>query len=397
MRFVFTALALLGGTALEAGSPWTAFWAGPGILLASLMIAWGAEAAQFFLAQGIALAVLALLQTLPEFAVEAVLAWHRETPYLFANLTGALMLLTGLGWPMIYLSAATAYRREHRKPMRAIQLEEEQAVQVFALLAGLGYQVLIWWKGSLNLFDGVVLISIYGGYLWIMRRLPPEEPETVDEIGSVPRAIVLSPKPKRIGAILVLFLVGGAAVFLVAEPFLAGLFGLSMLLGISRFQFIQWIAPLISEAPEGVSAFYWARDPNRASIALMNMVSSNINQWTLLAALLPMVLSVSAKHVSAIPLDATQSRDLLLTLAQSLLGSLFLVNMELAWYEAAGLFVLFVTTLTDVKGALHIYVTWAYFAWAGVEVVRLLTGNRKAAALRHFRKILLPASHAGSR
>ena len=130
-----------------------------------------------------------------------------------------------------------------------------------------------------------------------------------------------------------------------ADPFLAGLFGLSALLGISQFQFIQWIAPLVSEAPEGISAFYWARDPKRASIALMNLVSSNINQWTLLAALLPMVLSVSMGHVAAIPLDATQSRDLLLTLAQSLLGALFLVNMELAWWEALGLFVLFLVQL----------------------------------------------------
>src|SRR5882757_9028145 len=118
MRFLFIAAALVNETALQAGSPWAVLWAGPGILFASLMIAWGAEAAQFFIAQGIALAVLALLQTLPEFAVEAVLAWHREVPYLFANLTGALMLLTGLGWPMIYFAAATAYRREHKRPMR---------------------------------------------------------------------------------------------------------------------------------------------------------------------------------------------------------------------------------------------------------------------------------------
>src|ERR1700680_151308 len=122
MRLFFTAFALVGETSLRAGSPWAVLWAGPGILFASLMIAWGAEASQFFLAQGIALAVLALLQTLPEFAVEAVLAWNREIPYLLANLTGALKLLTGLGWPLIYLAAATAYRREQRKPMLRIVL-----------------------------------------------------------------------------------------------------------------------------------------------------------------------------------------------------------------------------------------------------------------------------------
>src|ERR1700733_7960437 len=148
MKFLLAALALSGETPLHPGSPWAGLGAAPGILVASLMIAWGAEATQFFLAQGIALAVLALLQTLPEFAVEAVLAWHRQVPYLFANLTGALMLLTGLGWPMIYFSAATAYRRQHKRPMRRVLLAEEQAVQILALLVGIAYQTIVWWKRS---------------------------------------------------------------------------------------------------------------------------------------------------------------------------------------------------------------------------------------------------------
>ena len=121
----------------------------------------------------------------------------------------------------------------------------------------------------------------------------------------------------------------------------------------------------------------------------MNLVSSNINQWTLLAALLPMVLSVSMHHIAAIPLDATQSRDLLLALAQSLLGALFLINMELAWWEAVGLFVLFGVRSDAITSAR--VVTWIYFAWCGVEALRLIGGNRKAAALRHFRVILFPS------
>jgi len=386
MRFLSSLVALLSETALQAGSPFAILWAGPGILVASLMIAWGAEATQFFLAQGIALAVLALLQTLPEFAVEAVLAWHREVSYLFANLTGALMLLTGLGWPMIYFSAATAHRRAHKQPMRRVQLADEQAVQIVSLLAAIAYQSVIWWKGSLNIYDGVVLLAIYVAYLWTMRRLPPEEAENIDEVGGIPRAIIQASKPIRIAAILGLFVVGGAAVFLIADPFLRGLFGLSTLLGISSFRFIQWIAPLVSEAPEGISAFYWARAPERASIALMNLVSSNINQWTLLAAMLPVVLSVSVGHIAAIPLDTMQSRDLLLTLSQSLLGAMFLINMELAWWEAVGLFVLFIVQLGF--SSLHVYIAWIDFAWCAVEVARVIAGNRKAVAFHHFRRIL---------
>ena len=83
-------------------------------MAASLLITWGAEAAQFFVAQGFALAMLAWMQTLPEFAVEAVLAWKQQTGLLLANLTGALRLLTGLAWPMIYLTAAVVHRRRTR-------------------------------------------------------------------------------------------------------------------------------------------------------------------------------------------------------------------------------------------------------------------------------------------
>src|ERR1700722_12962442 len=98
-------------------------WPAPLLLLASLMIAWGAESAQFFMAQGFALVILAWMQTLPEFAVEAVLAWHGHSDLLVANLTGAIRLLIGVGWPMIYAAAALSYRRKYGRPIRKIRLE----------------------------------------------------------------------------------------------------------------------------------------------------------------------------------------------------------------------------------------------------------------------------------
>ena len=101
---------------------------------------------------------------------------------------------------------------------------------------------------------------------------------------------------------------------------------------------MQWVAPFVSEFPEKVSAFYWARTVHRAPMALMNMVSSNINQWTLLAAMLPIVYSISRGSASSILFDDQQKLELLMTLGQSLVGMLFLVNMRLAWWEAASLF-----------------------------------------------------------
>src|SRR6266853_31333 len=60
---------------ITKSSPLAAIWTFPSILLSAFLVAWGAEAAQFLMSQGLALAILAWLQTLPEFAVEAVIAW----------------------------------------------------------------------------------------------------------------------------------------------------------------------------------------------------------------------------------------------------------------------------------------------------------------------------------
>src|SRR2546422_9707839 len=79
-----------------------AIWTFPSILGSAFVVAWGAEAAQFYVSQGLALALLAWIQVLPEFAGEAVIAWHRDIPLMTANFTGALRLLTGLGLPTLW-------------------------------------------------------------------------------------------------------------------------------------------------------------------------------------------------------------------------------------------------------------------------------------------------------
>ncbi|MDQ6662768.1 MAG: hypothetical protein M3Z23_00035 [Acidobacteriota bacterium] len=383
-------LLLITASPIHPGSANSVFWIAPALLLASMMIAWGAESAQFFMAQGFALAILALLQTLPEFAVEAVLAWHQQTQYLLANLTGALRLLIGLGWPMIYCTAAIAHRRRHGKPLNGIHLAPDQSVQIVGVVVCIAYIFVIWLKASLNIFDAGVLIAIYVTYLIVLRRIPAEEAEHIEDLGVIPRSVVLARKPMRIVSIGTLFVAGGALIFFLAEPFLASLFALSSLLGVSDFVFIQWVAPFVSEFPEQVSAFYWARSIERAPMALMNMVSSNINQWTLLTAMLPIVFSISRGTPSAIYFDSQQGQELLMTLGQSLVAALILVNMELAWWEAVGLFFLwalqfgFSISPVAVVTGVHWYITIAYLVWAGIEVARLALGFRKPLAFQQF-------------
>lgn len=380
-------------------SPWTALWATPAILIAAMLIAWAAESAQFFVAQGFALAILAWLQTLPEFAVEFVLAWKQQVELLMANLTGALRLLTGLAWPGIYFIAATFHRRRHGQPLRRIRLEDEHCVEVVGLLAPIIYMFWVWAKGSLDLVDAAVLIALYIAYLWVLRKMPPQEAEKAEELDRIPRAIVTA-RPRLRNALIVGFFAGGGLlIYFSAEPFLASLLAIATLVGVPYFVFVQWVAPFISEFPEKVSAFYWAHTVERASMGLMNMVSSNINQWTLLAAMLPIVYSISRGEPSAIPFDERQSLELLMTLGQSLIGMFFLINMELAWWEAAALFALWFTQFVFspfppsetgigyIAGHIHSWVTQAYLAWSAVALLRMFMGKRKPHAFRLFARM----------
>jgi cation:H+ antiporter len=381
---------------IKALTPYALFWTAPAILLAAMLIAWAAESAQFFIAQGFALAILAWLQTLPEFAVEAVLAWKQQTHLLVANLTGALRLLTGLGWPMIYFTAAMFHRAKRKRAMKQIVLADEHAVEVVALLVSMAWATVVWAKGTLSLFDAGVLIAIYLAYLAVLRRMPPQEVESIEDLELIPRSIVTARRGVRVTVIVLLFVAGGTLIYFMAEPFLASLLAVSAVVGVPSFVFVQWVAPFVSEFPEKVSAFYWARTIDKASMALMNMVSSNINQWTLLTAMLPIVFSVSRGELSTIVFDPQQELEILMTLGQSLVGVMFLVNMKLDWWEAGALFVLWGIQFAlspvppgagfwgTLAGHIHWYVTVAYLLWAAVELVRIVLGKRKPLAFQLF-------------
>jgi cation:H+ antiporter len=368
-------------------SPWAALWTAPCILLASVMITWGAEAAQFFVAQGFALAILAWMQTLPEFAVEAVLAWHRQTTYLLANLTGALRLLTGLAWPLIYLTAAIVHRRETGKPLGKIRLDVQHSVEVAALIPPLLYAFVIWWKGNLHFYDACVLVAFYLAYLVLLTKLPPQEKEEIDALGKVPRTIVKARKRGRNLAIFGCFAVGGTLIYFTAEPFLGSIMAVADAVGIPTFIVIQWFAPVISEFPELASTFYFARQSEKAPVAIMNITSSNINQWTLLIAMLPVVFSLSQGAIGGFAFDPEQKSELLLTIAQSLVGLFFLLNMEFAWWEAFAMFFLFATqfVLPVFFGpGVRVWITYAFFIWSAVELIRIVLQRRVPVALADF-------------
>jgi len=361
-------------------SPWSALWTFPSIMASAFVIAWGAEAAQFLISQGLALAILAWLQTLPEFAVEAVIAWNAgkdptQTHLAIANFTGSLRLLVGLGWPMIYfVAAAFGWKRQRR--FVTLHLEREHSVEVFGLLLPILYFMFIWWKGSLALWDAFPLAAFYFLYLFVLWKIPPQEEteESLEDLGTVPRKILSLEPRMRNAAIWACFITGGVILYLSAHPFLNSMLAIANTMGISTFVFVQWVAPFLSEFPEKISAFYWARKVNTASVALMNMVSSNINQWSILSAMIPILFVISAGEIRPLEFDEMQRHEILLTILQSFLGFLLLLNLELVMYEALILFTFWIVQFFF--PSIREQMIWVYTAWCAFEIVKLLLARK---------------------
>ncbi len=384
----------LNATPPEAisASPLSALWTFPAMIFSAFLVAWGAEAAEFLVSQGLALAVLALVQTFPEFAVEAVIAWKAgKDPSMvhlaIANFTGSLRLLTGLGWPMIYGVAAFYSVRKRNRRLGSIRLHDQHSVEVLGLLPPLLYFVVVWAKGNLSLLDSAILAATYVAYLWILLKLPPraDTVEEDEEVPAVSRWALSYSGAKRWAAVGALFFGGGAIIFFVAEPFLNSMLALAVSLGMQQFVFIQWVAPFLSEFPEKTSAFAWARRITRAPVALMNMVSSNINQWGILSGMLAVIYCWSHGSTEPLPFDAFQRQEILLTVLQAFLGWIFLASMDLEAYEAAGLFTLWLVQF--LVPSLRHPMLYVYGAWIAIELGLVVAGKKKLEAFPAFARV----------
>jgi len=368
----------------------SSLWSFPAILLSAFLVAWGAEAAQFLVSRGMALAILAWLQTLPEFAVEAVIAWHRDVPLMTANFTGSLRLLTGLGWPMIFFVAFFFAKAKGERRGMTLHLEPENSVEIVGLLPGVLYFWVIYLKGTLTLIDSAVLLVLYFGYLWTLNRLPPRDLEEVGDVPRISRWVLERGTAGRGWGTFGLFFLGGVLLWVTAHPFLESMLALASMWGVSSFVFVQWVSPFLSEFPEKLSAFNWARQVTKAPMALANLLSSNINQWTVLVAMIPMVYCASLGHVATIVFDAHQRSEILLTMAQSFLGFVLLADLKFSMLEALGLFVLWLAQFCVPEWREAI--TLIYWAWALVELVRAVIDRRRVIAIRHFFLLIRGAS-----
>ena len=103
---------------------------------------------------------------------------------------------------------------------------------------------------------------------------------------------------------------------------------------------MKWLAPLASEAPELLIAgmYAWRRNP---TAGLGTLVSSKVNQWTLLVGSLPIVFAFASGTLHGLPIASLQRQELFLTAAQSLFAVALLLSLSLSVREAIALLVLF--------------------------------------------------------
>lgn len=333
---------------------------GSAVVATAFLLAWAAETAQLDISGSLAIAVLAVIAVLPEYAVDLYFAFSAghdpgRAQFAAANMTGSNRLLIGIGWPLVAIVAFAAWRRRgrgvHGRPsMASVRLEPHRRVEVVFLAAASAWAFVIVATGRISWWSSVVLLGLFGLYVWRLSRVPGSEPELV----GVPAALAgLSPGRRR-AAVIGLFAIAAVIVLGAAEPFADGLVASGDRLGIDRFVLVQWVAPLASEAPELIVAalFAWRL---RGGDALGTLLSSKVNQWTLLVGSIPLAFLAGGGGAS-FALDARQSEEFLLTATQALLALAVVLDLSFRRLEAVALLVLFLVQLpfpqTDVRLAL---------------------------------------------
>ena len=284
-----------GGPHLDIPSGAESAIFGLSILAAATLLIWASEVAEQLVSASLALAVLAIIAVLPEYAVDLFFAWTapdnpENAQFALANMTGANRLLIGFAWPAVFL---LFWLRERK---RTLAVGNQNALGLVFLGVATIYSFSIPLRSGLSLIDSAVLISLFVVYLILSSRSPPREAELVgpsQTIGSLPLKL-------RWGVIIGLFAFAAATVFAAAEPFAEGLVDSGKALGVEEFLLVQWLAPLASEAPEFLLAAMLALR-GRAAAGMTLLISSKVNQWTLLVGSLPIAYSISGTTLSPLP------------------------------------------------------------------------------------------------
>ncbi|MFB6116888.1 sodium/calcium exchanger protein [Halosegnis sp.] len=348
----------LGGLVEGYGEGTTVLLAGLAVLGASFLLAWGAETAEKDVPRAFAIAVLAVLAVAPEYAVDALYAFNAGqfagTPrgaeaanLAVANMTGANRILIGLGWSGIALF--TIFRAgsdddaavEKRPGFLAsrVNLDPDISTEIAFLFLATMWAFLVPLGGGIDALDMFVLVGLYILYILIILK---GDVEAGEEHVGVPAYFQKKRRGVRVPIVLALFAYSGLMIFWAVEPFAHGLEVLGQDFGIPAFFMIQWIAPLASESPELIVVAYLVNKA-RSTAGFNALISSKLNQWTLLIGTLVVVYSIALGRYGTLPFDQKQAAEIWITAAQSFFAIAVLVNFNISIREALVLLVLFST------------------------------------------------------
>jgi cation:H+ antiporter len=390
----------------ELAAPLAAVVFGIAIIGAACMLSWAAEAAQVDISAGLALALLALLAVLPEYAVDFVFTFQAGQIYeqqgtcvpqsgatnacslALANMTGANRVLVGVGWPLVVLIASLAALRARRRgghdspsthPGR-VALAPKMSSEVLFLGIATLYSLTLPLRHTLTLVDAAVLVAIFVGYAWRLSQAPAEKPD----LAGVARWAGDKPRGSRRGWVSVMFGLAGLIILGTAEHFAAGLVATGRQFDVDQFVLVQWVAPLASESPELLVACLYAWRL-KASHSLGALLSSKVNQWTLLVGTIPLVFALAATTGDGLPLDTQQRLELLLTAAQSVFAVSILVDLGLTMWGATTLLVLFavqfLASVTLSSAANHTVIILLSAVYVVLAAGQLLRKRRETARL----------------
>jgi cation:H+ antiporter len=340
------------GTMLE-----TALY-GLAIVAAAFLLSWTAEALQVDVSQGLALAIIALIAVLPEYAVDLTFAWKagkdpQFTPYAIANMTGANRILIGGAWPLVFGLFWLKTRR------RVLELKRGHAIEVLTLTLATAYAFTFLLKREIGLIDTAVLGALFLAYITLIAKAPTEEPHLLGPA----HTIGTLPQQARYLAIGGLFVFAALAIFAAADPFAEGLIETGTHAGIDEFLLVQLVAPFASEAPEFLIAGLLAFRGNPGA-GLGALISSKVNQWTLLVGALPVAYTLSSGSLVGLPLDERQWEEVFLTAAQSVFAVVLIARLNFSWWGAALLFVLFAIQFAIPTTPVRLTIAWLYLALA---------------------------------
>ena len=341
-HLLFAVTCALGGLTVHLASPFlpvplAMVGLGIGLIGAGFMLAWAADAGEAVFSGGVVLAVVALVAILPEFVIEVRFAYIQEVGLVTANLTGATRLLLTGAAALPLLLMLIARRRTHGDT--PLELSPNRRLDLGILVVSALFAIQLVVRGSLTIFDSMVLLTLYAVYALRVKGTPDEQPAVV----GVPAGLAsLGPQYQR-ASIVGLILVAGSVVLMIANPFADALLVTGTSLGLDPYLLIQSVVPVATESPEFVIVAVLVAN-HRPAQGLALLLASSVSQWTVGLGMLPIAFMAGGGGW-AMPLSGREVLELGFTIAVTLFVVAALATLRPEGADAALVVVVFLFQL----------------------------------------------------